>query len=58
MPGLSNAVQHWELFDHFMPNSNRWLGCTLGMYADYLNTAHKLAHAANPDVVILNSAFI
>jgi uncharacterized repeat protein (TIGR01451 family) len=56
MPGLSNALHHWEIFDVFTPNSSSWTGCTLSMYDDYLAQAHALAHGIDPEVTILSSA--
>ncbi len=57
MPGLTNAVHHWEIFDAFVTNAGRWAGCTLEMYAQYLVAAQAEAHARDPSVTVLNSAF-
>lgn len=57
MPGLTRPVHQWELFDDFGPDTGRWSGCTLAMYAQYLRTASVVVHAADPEAVILASGF-
>lgn len=57
VPGLTRPVHQWEIFDAFSPDTGRWAGCTLAMYAQYLRTASVVAHAADPEAVILSSGF-
>ena len=56
MPALTRPVLQWEIFDSFDPDAPEWTGCTVGMYAVYLLTAHAVAHAEFPGVTILSSA--
>lgn len=55
MPGLTNAIHVWELFDQFAPDTNAWVGCGLEQYGIYLLAAQAAAHDRDPNAAVVNS---
>jgi uncharacterized repeat protein (TIGR01451 family) len=54
LPGLTNRIQVWELFDRFTPDSQGFVGCGLESYAAYLLAAQAAAHDRDSSAVVLN----
>lgn len=56
MPGLAEAVHHWEIFNEFQLQTSLWAGCTTEMYGGYLSNAWAVGHAADPHITIVASS--